>query len=484
MGIVLRQTAVNTAITYLGFALGAVNTLFLYTRVMSDAYFGLVGVLLSTATLLMPLLSFGIPNTLVKYYSVYKERDDLQALLTLVFALPLLIVIPLGAFSYLANDLIGDFLSRKNAIVADYVWHIFWIGLFMAYFEVFFAWSKVCLKSTLGTFLKEVFIRIGVSILLLLLYLGVLTEVRFLGGLVFLYGIRVLLMAWHALRLQPLRFRLALPEGFKEVLKYTSLIILGGSISVVLLEIDRFMINQYIQIENVAYYTVAVFIATVIIVPFRSMNQIAYPLTASLMNSGDLDGLEKLYKRSSLTLLAITFLIFIGILLNLEDLYLLLPESYRGGFYVVLFLGLVRLFDAFLGINTAILYNSRYYGTLLLMGVLLALLTIALNAWLIPVRGLTGAALATFISVVLYNLIKMFFVQWKFGLTPWSVSSLKVFGIGLLTFLLFYWIDLPFHPIVNIVLKSVLFAAVYLGAILKFRISEDLISLFRNGFKK
>ena len=484
MGIVLRQTALNTAITYVGFALGAVNTLFLYTRVMSDAYFGLVGVLISTATLLMPVMSFGIPNTLVKYYSAYKERADLQPLLTLALAVPLLIVLPLGIFSYFANSLIADFISGRNEIVSDYVWHIFWIGLFMAYFEVFFAWSKVCLKSTLGTFFKEIFIRLGVSVLLLLLFFGVISEAGFLSWLVFLYGIRVVFMALHALRLQPFHFRLALPEGFKEVLKYTSLIILGGSISVVLLEIDRFMINQYIQIENVAYYTVAVFIATVIIVPFRSMNQITYPLTASLMNSGDLDGLKKLYKRSSLSLLAITALIFIGILLNLEDFYLLLPESYRGGVYVVLFLGLVRLFDAFLGINTAILYNSQYYRTLLLMGVVLALMTILLNAWLIPLLGLTGAAIATFISAGLYNLVKMLFVKWKFGLTPWSANSLKVFGIAVFTYLLFHWIAFPFHPVANITLKSVLIAGVYLGAILKFNVSEDLVALLRKSLKK
>lgn len=484
MGIVLRQTASNTAITYLGFALGAVNTLFLYTRVMSDQYFGLVGVLLSTATLLMPVMSFGIPNTLVKYYSAYKKESGLQGLLTLVLVLPLLIIIPLGAFSYIANNTIGDFLARKNAIVADYVWHIFWIGFFMAYFEIFFAWSKVCLKSTLGTFFKEIFIRLGVSVLLLLLYTGRITEIVFLKWLVFLYGVRVLLMAWHAFKLQPFQFRLVLPDGYKDVLKYSSLIILGGSVSVVLLEIDRFMINQFIRIENVAYYTVAVFIATVVIVPFRSMNQITYPLTASLMNSGDFEGLKKLYKRSSLTLLSITALIFIGILLNLGDLYTLLPENYRGGFFVVLFLGLVRLFDAFLGINTAILYNSKYYGTLLLMGVILAVLTIVLNAWLIPILGLTGAALATLIAAGLYNLVKMLFVKWKFGLTPWSANSLKVFGIALLTFLLFYWLVFPFHPVVNIAIKSLLIAVFYLGIILKFRVSEDLMDLFRKGFKK
>ena len=484
MGVVLRQSIANTAITYTGFGLGAINTLLLYTRFMSEAYYGLVGVLLSTAALLMPIMSFGIPNTLVKYYSGYREREDLQGFLTLVFLFPLLIILPLGVFSHLANAAIGEFLARKNAIVSDYVGHIFAIGFCMAYFEIFFAWSKVCLKSAVGTFLKEVFVRAGVSVLLLLLFFGTLTEKTFLNWLVLLYGLRTVVMAYYALRHQPLRMTWKLPEGTRGVLKYSSLIILGGSISVVLLEIDRFMINQYIRIENVAYYTVAVFIATVIIVPFRSMNQITYPLTASLMHSGDRNALRDLYKRSSLSLLVISSLIFLGILLNLEDLYQLLPENYRGGFSVVLLLGLMRLFDSFLGINTAILYNSRYYGTLLFMGVLLALLTIALNAWLIPLMGLTGAALATFSAVFLYNLAKLVFVRWKFGLTPWSKGSLQVLLLTLGTYLLFFWVVLPFHPLVNIFLKSVGISAVYLGGVVRFRISGDLIRLLQKRLKK
>lgn len=484
MGVVRRQSLINTAITYLGFGLGAVNTLLLYTRFMSETYYGLVGVMLSTATLLMPVLSFGIPNTLVKYYTGFKGQKDLQSFLTLALVFPLFATLPLGAFSYFANEAISAFLARRNAIVADYVVPIFWIGFFMAYFEIFFAWSKVCLKSTFGTFLKEVFVRIGVTLLLLLLFFGHITESFFLYCLTGLYGVRTLVMAIHALRLQPLKPSWNLPKGAGGILKYSSLIILGGSISVLLLEIDRFMINQYIQIENVAYYSVAVFIATVIIVPFRAMNQIAYPMTASLMHSEDYKGLRELYKRSSLSLLAISTLIFLGVLLNLEDLYLLLPPNYRGGFQVVLLLGLARLFDSFLGINTAILYNSRYYGTLLLMGVVLGVLTIALNAWLIPRQGLTGAALATLLAITLYNVAKLLFVKLKFGLVPWSRNSLGIFGLALATYFLFSWIPFNFHPILNIILKSLLIGLFYLGVVVKFRLSEDLVHLIQKRFKE
>ena len=244
------------------------------------------------------------------------------------------------------------------------------------------------------------------------------------------------------------------------------------------------MINQYIQIENVAYYTVAVFIATVIIVPFRAMNQIAYPLTATLMHTKDRKGLKDLYKKSSLTLLSVAALIFLGILLNLDQLYMLLPENYSGGLQVVLLIGGVRLFDSFLGINTAILYNSRYYGILLVMGVILALLTIFLNSWLIPEQGLIGAALATFLAVSLYNLSKLIFVKMKFGLTPWSSGSLKIVALSVFTYFIFKWVEFPFHPMVNITVKSILIVLVYGGIALKLRISEDLNTLIGKWLKK
>ena len=55
MGIVLKQSFINTLIVYLAFAIGGVNVLFLYTRFLDGEYYGLVTFLLSAANLLMPI---------------------------------------------------------------------------------------------------------------------------------------------------------------------------------------------------------------------------------------------------------------------------------------------------------------------------------------------------------------------------------------------------------------------------------------------
>lgn len=477
MGVILRQSLVNMIITYLGFALGAVNYMVLYLRFMSAEYFGLVGVVLSAAALLMPLMSFGIPNTLVKFYTGFQNDSDRQRFLTWCLVLPLAILVPLALFSFFANETIGAFMARKNAIVKDYVWHIFLIGLAMAYFEVFFAWSKVCLKTVYGNFLKELFARAGVTLLLGLLYLNCIDEAGFLFWLVVVYLVRSLLMftySWRLLRI-PLRFQT--PPEFGHIVKYSTLIILGGSVAVLLLEVDRFMINQYIEIEQVAYYSLAIFIATVIVVPWRAMHQITYPLTAQLMNDNDLKGLARLYKSSSLNLLVVAGLIFLLLALNLDQIYALVPEAYRSGAVVVLLIGAVKLYDSFLSINTSILYNSRYYISLLFMGLVLAILTVGFNMYFIPRFGLVGAAYATALAVLCYNTYKLVFVWVKFGMQPATKATMWLLLAGACTWLLASLLHFSWHPLLNIIAKSIFITLCFVGLVWGLRLSPEFNAL-------
>lgn len=473
MGIVIKQSLKNMTLTYLGFAFGALNTLFLYTQILPDEYYGLVTFILASGAILMPLMAFGVHNTMVKFYSNYQDSQK-DAFLTLMLFIPLLGIIPLASITVLFQDKIGAWLSKVNPMVNDYVWYVFLVGLAMAYFEVFYAWCKVHLKSVFGNFMKEVFGRVCVSILLVLLYTEFISLDFFFKSLVGVYMLRTILIKLYAYRIRFPKIDFKFPSNTKEIVLYSFLIILGGSAALILLEIDKVMLNQFITIENVAYYGVASYIATVIIVPSRAMHQITYPLTAELLNTGNLFELEILYKKTSLTLFIASGILFVLIVLNLDDLYQLLPESYRNGFSIVFLIGMAKVFDSLLGNNNSILYNSKYYKTVLLFGVCLAALTIGLNYVLIPMLGLEGAALASFVSIFIFNLAKLVFVKLKFGFLPFSNATFKVLCTLVFLGVLFYLLQFPFHPLINIALKSMLILTMYLGILYRLNISEDI----------
>lgn len=479
MGIVLKQSLNNTVVTYFGFALGAINTLFLYTHFMHPDTYGLVQVVLSISAVLMPILAFGAPNSLVKFYSSFKGGREQEGFLTMMLLLPLVLIIPIGLISYFANEAIGAFLSKENPIVRDYIWHIFFTGMAMAYFEVFYAWSRIRMKSVFGNLMKELFCRIGQTILLTLLWLDIIDVPFFINALVGFYIVRTLIMKIYAYRVHMPKLIFQLPKNWKDIVKYSGLIILGGSTAIVLMEVDKVMLNNYLPIENVAYYGVAGFIAITIAVPSRAMHQITYPMTAEYINKGDIGALSNLYKKSSLTLFIISGLLFLLIVLNLNDLFKLLPQGYAGGFLIVFWIGLTKVYDALLGNNNSILYNSDYYRSILLFGVLLALMAIGFNLWLIPAYGLNGAAIASFSAFFIYNSLKLYYVEKKFNMVPFTKGTFKVFCLlGAMGFV-FYYVQFSFHPIVNILLKSAIMAVVYLTVLYKFRISEDIYQVMK-----
>ena len=483
MGIVIKQSFKNTITTYLGFGIGAINTLFLYTNFISDTYYGLVAFILSTANIMTPLMAFGVHNTIIKFYSTFKTKHSLNSFLTVMLFLPLLIVIPLGLLGITSYNFIGDLLSQENPIVKGYVWYIFIAAVSMAYFEVFFAWSKTQMQTVFGNFMKEVFHRLAIMSLLFAVFFELITVDEFILNVIIVYVLRTVIMMFYAFSIRLPVFTLKRIDNLGSILKYSSLIIIAGSIATVILDIDKFMLGQYIAIEKVAYYSVAIFIATVIAVPQRAMHQIMLPITAKYLNDNNKSALKDIYKRSSLNLYVVTGFIYLLIVLNVNELYMIIPEDFRDGLLVVLFISTAKLSDTVLGNNNAILFNSDYYRMVLFFGVILTVMIVFLNMVFIPIYGINGSAFATFIAVLIYNIIKLMFIKKKLNMLPFTESTFKLSVLLLICILGFYFWDFTFHPIINMTLKSILIGIIYTIAIYRMNISEEVTGIIKRYLK-
>ncbi|WP_034059043.1 oligosaccharide flippase family protein [Lacinutrix jangbogonensis] len=484
MGIVIKQSIQNTITTYLGFGIGAINTLFLYTNFLTDEYYGLVGYLLSTANVMMPFFMFGVGNTMVKFYSSYKTKKQQNSFLTLMLFLPLLAIIPIGFIGVMAYESISNWLSSENAIIKDYTYLIYIIAVAMAYFEVFFAWSKIHFKSVFGNVMKEVFHRVCIFILLLEVHYKLITVEQFIIAFAIVYIARMLIMKFYAFSLRFPRLDFKFNFDVSSVLKYSCLIIIAGSVAMLMLDLDKTMLGKFIEIKNIAYYNVATFIAIVIAVPARAMHQITYPLTAKFINENDTVSLIKLYEKSSITLVIVSGLIFTLIIVNVNQLYTFLPVDYSQALFVVILISIVKLIDNLLGINNAIIFNSNYYRILLFFGVLIIIVAVILNYILIPTYGIKGAASATFFALFLYGSLKVWYVKKKFNMHPFSVNTLYSLLLIFVLSVSFYFWEFSFHPILNILLKSVLVTAIYGLLVYRFRLSEDITYILNKFLRR
>jgi len=484
MGIVLNQSIKNTVITYFGFGIGAINALFLYTNFLGKSHYGMVAFLLSASNIMMPLMAFGVHNTLIRFYSKCETEEEREKFLSFMLWMPLLLIIPITSITYFFYDEIAFYILKENPTVEPFLWLIPIIGICMGYFEVYYAWVKVHMQSVFGNFISEVLVRIMVMLMLFGVYWNWLTKDAFIYGLVIAYFLQFAVMKGYAMYVKMPVLSFKIPHNSKEIFGYSFFIILSGSVAVLLMDFDKVMIPAYENISSNALYSVAIFIATVIAVPSRAMLQIIYPITAKLMSENKQDELLQLYQKSAINLQVFGGLIMLGIFLNIKEIYLLIPGEYGGGILVVFLIGLAKFYDVILGNNNAIILNTKYYRWVLLFGVLLVAMIVVLNMIFIPLYGIVGAALATLISVFVYNTIKLWFVVNKMNLFPFTKNTLLSFVIISVVFLLFYFWDFPFHPFLSIVLKSILITIVYVYWNYKWMISTEINQVINNLIRR
>ncbi|WP_309642104.1 oligosaccharide flippase family protein [Flavobacterium sp.] len=484
MGIVLNQSIKNTVITYFGFGIGAINALFLYTNFLGKSHYGMVAFLLSASNIMMPLMAFGVHNTLIRFYSKCETEIEREKFLSFMLWMPLLLIIPITSITYFFYDEIAFYILKENPTVEPFLWLIPIIGICMGYFEVYYAWVKVHMQSVFGNFISEVLVRIIIMLMLFAVHWNWLTKDAFIYGLVVAYFLQFVVMKSYAMYVKMPKLQFKIPHNSKEIFGYSFFIILSGSVAVLLMDFDKVMIPAYENISSNALYSVAIFIATVIAVPSRAMLQIIYPITAKLMSENKHDELQELYQKSAINLQVFGGLIMLGIFLNIKQIYLLIPGEYSGGLLVVFLIGLSKFYDVILGNNNAIVLNTKYYRSVLLFGLLLVVMMIVLNMIFIPMYGIVGSALATLISVIVYNTIKLWFVVKKMDLFPFTKNTLRSFVIITLVFLTFYFWDFPFHPILSIVLKSILITLVYGYWNYKWLISVEINQVINNFIRR
>jgi O-antigen/teichoic acid export membrane protein len=485
MGIVVNQSYKNIIIISIALVIGGVNTLYFYPVFLKAEYYGLVVFLLATSNLLQPLISFGSQHTIIKYFSSYNSAKEKDIFMSSIIFLPILTIIPICYLVVQFHDIIASFLSLKNPIIESYVWVIFLVAFATSYFEVFYSWARVQLKSVFGNFLKEIYPRVSIFILLLLVFFDIISKENFVWYLTGFYYLRLLIMIAYSLKLYTPNFYFKLPVNTKQILSYSIYIFLAGSAASILIDIDKFMIPQKEAISQTAFYAVAVFIATVVEIPGRALFQIVNPLVAKALNTNNFTELKMLYKESSLNLLIISGLFFLLINLNIVPFYELMDNpSYGTAVWVVLMISLSKLILMSFGCGPAILATSKFYKITLPFSIGMALSVYFLNDYLIDLMGINGAALSTLIVVAVFTFFKIIYLKSKLNLSPYSFNSVKtLFIIGSL-FLIFENISFPFKGISLIIINSLIIGLVYTLVVYYSNLSGTLNKFLMNVLSK
>ncbi len=484
MGIVVRQSFLNLISIGVAFFIGAINTLYLYPTFLGSKFQGLVIALLAISNLIQPFISFGTQHAVIRYYSKYSKKNDKDGLLTLSILMPIVIVLLFVPLFLVYYDDIRQYLFQSDQSLSRYAYVILFIAISTSFFEVFYSWLRVKLKSVFGNFLKELYPRLLIAFLLIFYSIGLLNFESFVMFLIYGYYLRLFIVIVYSFYVNKPKLNLNFKNDFNEIFKYCLLIFLSGAASSIILDIDKSMLSSILTVENVAYYSVAVFIAAVIEIPGRAMFQILSPVVASAINKNQMKKLEDLLKKSSTNLVLVASLFFLLINLNIDDFYNMLnQDGYSIGIPIVIIVSFGKLYSMSIGCINNIISNSKYYYYTFWFSLFSSVLAVILNIYLITEFGIIGAAYATLIVLAIMNSLKIYLVKIKFNIHPYSRDTIKIIILSVLTYFVFSNLQLGFQPVINIIVKSSLVLILYTLSAYIFKLSDD-VNIFIDKFNK
>ena len=152
------------------------------------------------------------------------------------------------------------------------------------------------------------------------------------------------------------------------------------------------------------------------------------------------------------------------------------------GIPVFLFIMIGRITDMYFGINGTIFSTSKKYKYDLVFTFSLLIIVYSLNYWLIPIYGITGAAISTGFAFLFYNVGRLLFVYFSYNLHPFTISQMKVIALFALNVLLFEFMpDIFNHRLLDILFNSALFSVTFILVIFALNLEPEIKNYTQKG---
>lgn len=431
MGVVVRQSIKGAIMNYLGVIVGFFTTFFIVTKYLTTEEVGLTRVLVDASILLSGLAQLGTSTSAMRYYPYFKdEKERDHGFFGWSVIIPFVGFIIFSILFFVFKQPIENYFSQNSELFVDYIYFVIPMSFFMTYLLVFETNSNLLMRIVIPKFIREVGIRLMTLVVYLLYAFDVINLDGMVISLCLTYGIATVLNIIYLFSLKKVSFKIEPAYVSKWLRKdfifYTLFLIatsLAGNLIPVL---NTFFVSGKLGLAVAGINTIAVYIASIVEIPYRSLAAISRPHISQGMKDNNMLDVNNMTKNVSLHQFMASMFIFFLIWINIDLVYSLIPNGnvYDEAKFVVLILSVVKIINTSLNVGATVLSYSKYYYYSLLFTIILTVTAIYMNIKLIPIWGMEGAALASLVSYIVYYAFLLTFVNWKIKVSPLSMREL------------------------------------------------------------
>ena len=429
IGSISRQSVVYFAGTIFTAAAGCLFKVYL-AHALGAAALGLYALGMSMVGFLGLFNAVGLPTAASRFVAEYCARRDFSRLgAFLRYGLALLAA---------GNLLLGAVVVVTGPWVAVHFYHApelrpyFWalalimlVGVLSTFLGQVMAGYRDVARRTLFTHFIGTPTNMGLAVLLITLGFG-------LGGYLVAQvasGLLVLgLMVVSVWRLTPVPARSAgtLVQVERKVVTFSAAAFGLAAVEFVLAQTDKIVLGYYLAPQQVGIYAVAMALVGLVPIALQSVNQIFSPMIAELHAVRSRLLLQRLYATLTKWIVILTIPLVLTVVIFARPIMGIFGPAFEAGAGVLAIGALGQLVNCGVGSVGFLLIMSGQQMQMIKIQAANAGLMIGLSLYLVPRWGVTGAALASAITVATTNLWSLLAVRRTLQLFPYHAGYFKL----------------------------------------------------------
>jgi len=431
----LRGSAIVFLFKFLGLFSGYVLS-YIITKHYGEETLGIYSLSFTLLSFVVVLSRMGLDEAMVKVISdlfyMNKQGQAKDAYLKSAFLI-LLVSALFSVLVFQSADFIATWFDNESLTKAFKI---------ISYTIVPYALIKVNADTLRGMKKMKAFSYLQVGSLFLLMSIVLLLGIQFLNETVYLpiYSLliaTIVVCLWSFVLLKRnFKVNNTGTEKIKRLMKISLPMMLTSSMFLVLSWTDNIFLGRFLSEDQVGIYFIAFKLGLIISLSLFAVNSIAAPKFSELSIANDQVLLKRLAMQSANLNLGSSLPVFIILIFTTEWLLSLYGNSFIIAKYCVYILAVGQLFNALSGSVLNFLNmtgNEKLVSKIVLSA---ALLNIILNYYLIPIfeaydtwSGIEGAAIASSICLIYWNVLGLYFVYKHHGFlmfpNPFSLMKMK-----------------------------------------------------------
>jgi O-antigen/teichoic acid export membrane protein len=488
MGIIIKQSVRGAFWSYMGIAVGYINIGIIMPQFFDTAQIGLVQIFIAVSLIFSQFATLGFTSVINRMFPVFRNPQKQHngflflAMVTGIagFALSL-------AGFFILKPWIIESNIEKSPLLIDYLFLLMPLVFMRLLFTLLDNYNKVLYDAVTGTFWLEFMHKVINLLLIIAFVFGLINFRQFFFGYIISMSMPVIPVIYvlsrrNEFQLKPDWEFLTRPVK-KEVGTVMTFGFVNGLAAILMMNVDKIFVNQYLSLNEVGIFGVCALFATLIKVPYNSIAKISTGIIAESWKRNDIVHIQEIYRKSAINQAIAGTLIFVGILVNLHNIFEILPPVYSSGKWVLVVYSAGMLWVTIIGMAGIITETSRYFRVTTLFLLLSVLLQFFLNYMLIPKFGITGAAVATITAFIVNYSFQLVFQWVKFGIKGLSKEVFIVMFSGLVIILLSGILPrLSLLP--DIALRSGIVTFVFCSVIYFLKVSPEINDLVNSYLNK